>query len=108
MPPISAEAERRIMSKRISETKHEYNTDFDKLLSDIDHGKVSTDKSPFFTRPAYYGTKQCVKPPAAVKNCNDCAYFFQKDDDYKKRCRFPWNNQKEWDKVVFNNLPCQK
>ena len=108
MPPISAEAERRIMSKKVSETEHNFNTDFDKLLNDFDHGKVNTHVSSFFTRPAYYGTTQCVGHPAAVNRCKGCPYYCKRDDDLKLRCRYPWNSPKDADKVIFKKLPCQK
>ena len=108
MPPISAEAERRIMSKKVSETEHNFNTDFDKLLNDFDHGKVNAHVSSFFTRPAYYGTNQCVGHPAAVNRCTGCPYYCKRDDDLKLRCRYPWNSPKDADKVIFKKLPCQK
>lgn len=38
---------------------HEYNTDFDKLISDASHGRLGTDKKADFDRPAYYGTSAC-------------------------------------------------
>ena len=108
MPPISAEAERRIMSKKVSETEHNFNTDFDKLLNDFDHGKVGKVGESFFKRPAYYGTTQCVGHPAAVNRCKGCPYYCKRDDDLKLRCRYPWNNPKDADKVIFKKLPCQE
>ena len=108
MPPISAEAERRIMSKKVSETEHNFNTDFDKLLNDFDHGKVGKVGESFFKRPAYYGTGQCLSHPAAVNRCTGCPYYCKRDDDLKLRCRYPWNNPKDADKVIFKELPCQK
>ena len=108
MPPISAEAERRIMSKKVSEAEHNYNTDFDKLLNDMDHGRVNPKLSSFYTRPAYYGTKQCAKHPAAVPACNDCPYYLTSRGNSKRKCRFPWDDPRDWDMVIFKNLPCQK
>lgn len=38
---------------------HEYNTDFDKLISDASHGRLKIDQITDFDRPAYYGTSAC-------------------------------------------------
>ena len=40
---------------------HEFNNDFDKLLSDADHGRLRNDRKVDFDRPAYYGTSACPK-----------------------------------------------
>lgn len=42
--------------------KHEYNNDFDKLLSDADHGKLKKINKRNFKRAAYYGTSQSSVP----------------------------------------------
>ena len=39
--------------------RHEYNTDFDKLLNDASHGRLKIDQITDFDRPAYYGTSAC-------------------------------------------------
>lgn len=38
---------------------HEYNTDFDNLISDASHGRLKIDQITDFDRPAYYGTSAC-------------------------------------------------
>lgn len=46
------------MSKPVSQMGHDFNNDFDKLIRAADSGKLSCRLSHFYTRPAYYGTKQ--------------------------------------------------
>lgn len=46
--------------------KHAYNTDFDKLLSDADHGKLKNKSKRNFKRAAYYGTSQSTVPDFSV------------------------------------------
>lgn len=41
---------------------HEYNIDFDRLISDVEHGRLRTKERSAFDRPAYYGTSQCRVP----------------------------------------------
>ena len=38
---------------------HDYNVDFDRLLSDASHGRLKIDQITDFDRPAYYGTSAC-------------------------------------------------
>lgn len=45
------------MGKKLSQTRHDFNTTFDKLLDDAERGKLSSRLSQFYTRPLYYGTK---------------------------------------------------
>lgn len=45
------------MGKKLSTTRHDFNTTFDKLLHDAEKGNLSSKLSDFYTRPAYYGTK---------------------------------------------------
>lgn len=37
---------------------HQFNTDFDKLINDMSHGRLKIDTTTNFDRPAYYGTSQ--------------------------------------------------
>lgn len=41
---------------------HQYNTDFDKLINDMSHGRLKIDTTTDFDRPAYYGTSQSAVP----------------------------------------------
>lgn len=38
---------------------HDYNVDFDRLLNDVDHGRLNNKRHTDFDRPAYYGTSAC-------------------------------------------------
>ena len=41
---------------------HQYNSDFDKLINDFDHGRLKINTMTDFDRPAYYGTSQSSIP----------------------------------------------
>ena len=46
--------------RKMSEQKHNLNFDFDCLLGQSDHHRLSKHLSDFYTRPAYYGTSQQI------------------------------------------------
>lgn len=45
---------------------HQYNTDFDRLISDAEHGRLRSKGRDDFDRPAYYGTSQCRIPDQSL------------------------------------------
>lgn len=88
--------------------KHEFNTDFDRLLSDADHGRLKVDHRATFERPAYYGTSQCIGRNAKTYDCKECPYFHRLTDEPKKSCKYPWDDPDEAAMEVIEFLPCQK
>lgn len=88
--------------------KHEFNTDFDRLLNDADHGRLKGDHRATFERQAYYGTSQCIGRNAKTYDCKACPYFYRHIDEPKESCKFPWLDPDEAAMEVIEFLPCQK
>lgn len=44
--------------RKASDLSHHTGTDFDRITTMLDMGKLGRNLSPFYTRPAYYGTSQ--------------------------------------------------
>lgn len=81
--------------------------DMENLIRDSDFGKLSKNLSPFYTRPAYSGTKASVgglRDPI----CEKCPYYGTRESGLKKKCLFPWFNPKDHDVEVYEYLPCVK
>lgn len=79
----------------------------DKIMKDIDQGKIKKNKSWSATHPAYYGTSIQQKEPIKPIRCEKCIYFREPATGLKKRCQFPWNDPQEYDKAIIEFLPCK-
>lgn len=96
------------MGKKLSTTRHDYNTTFDKLLHDADTGNLSSKLSDFYTRPAYAYTSIEQKNVYQNAKCEPCVYFRKSDSGKKKECQFPWDAPEDYDLAVFDYLPCKE
>lgn len=77
----------------------------EKIMSDLDHGKIKKGQSWSATHPAYWGTS--IQQKTIQKNkCEKCAYFVKSEKEFKKICKFPWTEPKDYDKAVLKFLPC--
>lgn len=78
----------------------------EKIMGDIDHGRIQKGNNWFFNHPAYYGTSIQQKAPT-INICQRCAYFRKKETAMKKQCCFPWDKPKDYDTVIKEFLPCK-
>lgn len=78
----------------------------EKIMRDIDTGKISKSGNWFMSHPAYYGTSIQQKVPTANK-CLGCIYYRKSQLGSIKKCRFPWDNPKTYDKANQEFLPCK-
>ena len=88
--------------------KHEYNPAFDRLLHDANQGKLNKRLSAFMTRPAYAYTSMEQKRIYKQNPCNGCGYYYKTDNMPKLDCTFPWDDPKDYDKAVYDYLPCME
>lgn len=93
------------MGKKISNIKHEHNTDFDRLLIDAKRGALGEKFSSFMTRPAYAHTSMEQKTIFPRNKCRQCGYY-QENELGKEECTFPWFDPQDYDIAVYDNLPC--
>ena len=78
----------------------------DKIMRDLDHGRLKKSKSWCATHPAYYGTS--IQQKIIEKDpCEKCSYFIRPGMGLKKKCRYPWKNPKDYDMAVKEYLPCK-
>lgn len=92
--------------RKMSQIRHDFNISFDVLLSDIDHGRVSSGLSQAMTRPAYQHTSLEQKKIFQESECDHCGYY--KMGINQKCCQFPWYNPSEYDLVLIDYLPCKE
>lgn len=78
----------------------------EKIMSDLDHGRIKENKSWSATHPAYYGTK-IQQREIPRKPCESCSYFRRPGAGLKKICKFPWDNPKRYDEIIKKYLPCK-
>lgn len=81
---------------------------FEKLMRDMDTGKVKKTNNWFADHPAYYGTSIQQKDPRRKKPCLDCTYFRPPEPGLRDRCQFPWMDPQDYDTAVLEYLPCQE
>lgn len=78
----------------------------DRIMSDLDQGKIEKGQSWSATHPAYWGTS--IQQKTIKKNkCERCAYYIRKAIGYKKVCKFPWGHEADYDRAVLEFLPCK-
>lgn len=86
---------------------HEYSDGtFEKLMRDMDTGKLGKTNNWSATHPAYYGTSIQQKTPV-VNICKGCVYFERPAAGMRKACQFPWDSPEEYDKVNVEFIPCK-
>lgn len=78
----------------------------EKIMGDIDHGRIQKGNNWFFNHPAYYGTSIQQKD-RQTNICRGCVYFRAPAAGLKRACQFPWENQKEYDRVNMKYIPCK-
>lgn len=81
---------------------------FEKLMRDMDSGKVRKTKNWFADHPAYYGTSIQQKDPRKKNKCEDCPYYEEPEIGFKKVCQFPWFDPQDYDTAALEYLPCQE
>lgn len=88
---------------------HDYSDGtLEKIMRDVDSGKLKGKSNWFMEHPAYYGTSIQQKDPRKKNKCEECSYYEEPELGFKKVCQFPWFDPKDYDMAVFEFLPCQK
>lgn len=101
------EAERRKMGDK-NKLVHNFNSnELENILYAAEHGKLNHNLSPFFTRPAYSGTKASVGGVGECI-CNECPYYGTTESGLNKKCLFPWFEPQDHDVAAYEYLPCAK
>lgn len=78
----------------------------EKIMRDIDSGKIKKTKNWCASHPAYYGTSIQQKVPT-VNICRECIYYRRSRTDFTRKCHFPWKDPKDYDLVNREFLPCK-
>lgn len=81
-------------------------TAFEKLMRDMDTGKIRRKQNWFMDHPAYYGTSLQQKSRSA-NICAGCVYFEAQAAGLKRACKFPWKAPKDYDRINIKFLPCK-
>lgn len=86
---------------------HDYSDGtLEKIMHDIDTGKIKKTGNWFMNHPAYFGTS--IQQRSREANiCAGCVYFRCPAAGLKRACQFPWNNPKDYDKVNMEFIPCK-
>lgn len=87
--------------------KHEINVEFDKLISDSEHGKLPRNLTRAMTRPAYAYTSAQQKLIFKQSACLSCGYYYKTEDMPKEECMFPWYDPQDYDMAAYDYLPCR-
>ncbi len=89
----------------MSSAKHQYNVEFDKLISDQEHRRLPKTLSRAMTRPAYEHTS--AEQKKLFRECQACGYYKQNELG-KFECQYPWYNPDDYDRVLYEFLPCKE
>ena len=87
---------------------HEY-TDgtLEKIMRDVDSGRLKGRTNWFAEHPAYFGTSIQQKDARKENRCRKCVYFDSPVEGRKKACTFPFSHPKDYDTVNIKFLPCK-
>lgn len=86
---------------------HDYSDGaFEKLMRDMDTGKIKKTSNWFMDHPAYYGTS-IEQRKRETNICKGCVYYSSAAAGLKRACQFPWENEKEYDRVNMKYIPCK-
>lgn len=80
---------------------------FEKIMRDMDTGKIKKTENWFMDHPAYYGTSIQQKTAKRQNKCEKCPYFEEAEPGLKKVCKFPWMDPQDYDMAVAEFLPCK-
>ena len=94
--------------KRPIRIKHETNIDFDRLISDSEHGRLPRNLSKAMTRPAYAYTSAEQKKIFKQSVCVGCGYFYKTEEMPREDCMFPWFDPEDYDVAAYEYLPCKE
>lgn len=87
---------------------HDFNdSSFEKLMRDMDSGKIKETNNWFMEHPAYYGTAIQQKDPRKWNSCTKCVYFRPPEPGRKIACTFPWEDPKDYDNANLEFIPCR-
>ena len=90
--------------------KNRISHDFDdgtleRIMWDLDRGRIEKGKSWSATHPAYYGTS--IQQKSIKNRCEKCPYYGEPVGWIKKVCKFPWEDPREIDVTIKRFLPCK-
>lgn len=88
-----------------SKLKNSHNLAFDQLLWEADHERLPRGLSKAMTRPAYKSTS--LEQKTIYTMCDRCGYY-KMSETGKMRCQFPWFDPQEYDRVLYDYLPCKE
>ena len=88
---------------------HDYSDGtLEKIMRDVDSGRLKGKTNWFMDHPAYYKTSIEQKDPRKKSPCALCGYYKEPEPGRRKACRFPWDNPKDYDMAAFDFLPCRE